>query len=709
MDPTPDALCPGCFADPGGTHPCRHCGYDERAVRPPLLLPHRTLLQGQFLVGRVLGRPGGFGITYLGWDLRLERRVAIKEFLPRDLAGRGADQVSVVPHSPEDREVFHYGLEQFLREARTLAKLDHPNIVRVMQVFEANGTAYLVMEFYQGLTLAEHLERQGGRLDEDSSRQLIGPVLDGLRAVHAKGFLHRDIKPQNIYLARTEGGGVRPILLDFGAARQAVGERSQSVSVLGTPGYAPFEQYHSRGQQGPWTDVYAVAAVLYRMVTGSTPVPANERMADDDLPPASAFGVSAALSATLSRALALKPDGRPQSAAAMQAALAPVPAPLGDPAPPVPIPAPAPVRNLWPWMLLGLLAIGALVYWQFNTMEGRHQDDLAFAAAQREDTAAAYRTYLAGCERAGCGHDAAARAALGRGGGTGAAATGAPAADDAFVLAARMNTPEAYRGYLAGCAAAGCPHRDEAQAALERLALTAERERTEAARVALMKETDRYESVRYERDAAAFARARAADTAAAYRGYLDTCAADGCGQRAAAEQAWGERVRGERDVGAFNTARGADSEVAYRAYLDTCHENGCAYAALARQRLGELETARRAAEARAAAARQAQEAQQAPVKALVAYFDHARAGRLDAALASLENPKPSSRKVLENLASVTLNEARLDTIGADSAQVLIDWTGTTKDRKSERYRGLVPMVLRDGTWRIGSFGGLVRQ
>ena len=501
MDPTPDALCPGCFTDQGGVHPCPHCGYDARAARSPLLLPHRTLLQGQHLVGRVLGRPGGFGITYLGWDLRLERRVAIKEFLPRDLAGRGADQVSVVPHSAEDREVFLYGLEQFLREARTLAKLDHPNIVRVMQVFEANGTAYLVMEFYQGLTLAEHLERQGGRLDEDSARRLIGPVLDGLRAVHAKGFLHRDIKPQNIYLARIEGGGVRPILLDFGAARQAVGERSQSVSVLGTPGYAPFEQYHSRGQQGPWTDVYAVAAVLYRLVTGTAPPPANERMAADDLTPATAFGVSAGLSATLARALSLRPEGRPQSVEAVQAELSPPAVPPAAPAsqPPAPAPAPAPMRGVWPWILLGLVVIGGLGYWQFNAMERRHQDDLAFAAARHEDTAAAYRTYLA------------------------------------------------------GCAAGGCPHRAAAEAALERLALAAERAApTPAPMPAPMPEPDRHDAARRDGDILAFSRARATDTAAAYREYLDTCAAAGCGHRAEAEQAWALRLRAERDAFDFN-------------------------------------------------------------------------------------------------------------------------------------------------------------
>ncbi|MCG6861053.1 MAG: protein kinase [Chromatiaceae bacterium] len=155
-------------------------------------------------------------------------------------------------------------------EARTLARLDYPNIVRVRQFFEANGTAYLVMDYYEGISLAEHLEKlgQNGRLSEDSAKRLVLPILDGLRTVHAKGFLHRDVKPQNIYLAHTDSGGVRPILLDFGAARQAMGERSRSLSVVVSAGYAPFEQYHRKGSQGPWTDICAAAAVLYRAVTG---------------------------------------------------------------------------------------------------------------------------------------------------------------------------------------------------------------------------------------------------------------------------------------------------------------------------------------------------------------------------------------------------------------------------------------------------------
>jgi serine/threonine protein kinase len=150
--------------------------------------------------------------------------------------------------------------------------------VRVRQFFSAHGSAYLVMDYYQGLSLAEYLARQpDGRLPEAKALGLMQPILDGLRAVHAEGFLHRDIKPANIYLARTPSGGARPILLDFGAARQSVGERSRSLSVLVTDGYAPFEQYSRKGRQGPWTDVYAAAAVLYRVLTGETPPPTPER------------------------------------------------------------------------------------------------------------------------------------------------------------------------------------------------------------------------------------------------------------------------------------------------------------------------------------------------------------------------------------------------------------------------------------------------
>jgi serine/threonine protein kinase len=320
MSPTPAFahLCPGCFADNGQPSICANCDYDESLKRGPLVLPHRTLLHhGQYLIGKVLGKSGGFGITYLALDTKLETRVAIKEYLPRDLAGRDGDHATVSAHSSDDAEHFRYGLTQFLQEARTLARFDHANIVRVRNFFEENGTGYLVMDYYDGVTLADYLAQQPqGKLPERTAVDILMPILDGLREVHAKNFLHRDIKPQNIYLTT----GNRAILLDFGAARQAMSERSRSLSVVLSEGYAPYEQYHRRGEQGPWTDIYACAAVLYHAVTGEPPPPATERMSRDELS-FSALGVSASLANALRLGLAVDHKNRPQTMAAFQALL----------------------------------------------------------------------------------------------------------------------------------------------------------------------------------------------------------------------------------------------------------------------------------------------------------------------------------------------------------------------------------------------------
>ncbi|WP_295882309.1 serine/threonine-protein kinase [uncultured Thiohalocapsa sp.] len=307
-------LCPACFRNTGSASPCTHCGFDTHTPRPANALPAGSLVNGHLIIGRVLGKPGGFGITYLGLDQGLRTRVAVKEYLPRDLVTRGPDRTTILPHSRDDAGLFRYGLKQFLIEAQTLAQLDHPNIVRVRQFFEANGSAYLLMDYYRGLTLEDYLAHQPDeRMPEPKALALMQPILDGLRAVHAQGFLHRDIKPANIYLARMEGGGARPILLDFGAARQAVGERSRSLSVVLTAGYAPFEQYSRRGRQGAWTDVYAAAAVLYRMVTGRAPAEAAERLPDDTLIPAAQLGVSRPVSAALALGLAVRAEDRPQT------------------------------------------------------------------------------------------------------------------------------------------------------------------------------------------------------------------------------------------------------------------------------------------------------------------------------------------------------------------------------------------------------------
>jgi formylglycine-generating enzyme required for sulfatase activity/serine/threonine protein kinase len=310
--------CPGCFHDKSGVAVCPVCGYDESLPRPPLFLPHGIIIGGQYRVGRVLGQPGGFGITYLGWDIHLQQRVAIKEFLPRDIATRHPGQLDVATHTDETRSNFEFGKEQFLREARIVAKLDHPNVVRVRAFFNANGTAYLVMDYYEGLSLGEYLSRVRKIIEPALAVPLIRPVLEALQYLHEHGVVHRDLKPHNIYLA-TVG---KPIVLDFGAARQAAGERQHSMSVVLTDGYAPLEQYQRRSSQGPWTDVYGAAATLYRMLTGVAPPTALDRLTDDPLERDGWAGIPVALHPALRRSLALTPEARYQTAAEFIDALA---------------------------------------------------------------------------------------------------------------------------------------------------------------------------------------------------------------------------------------------------------------------------------------------------------------------------------------------------------------------------------------------------
>jgi formylglycine-generating enzyme required for sulfatase activity/serine/threonine protein kinase len=309
--------CPGCFQPKSGVAVCAHCGYDESLPRSPLFLPHGTILGGQYRVGRVLGRPGGFGITYLGWEINLQQRVAIKEYLPRELCQRSAGSSEVDIHSGDDRRGFEAGKEQFLREARIVARLDHPNIVRVRNFFNANATAYLVMDYYEGLSLGDYLSTVRARLAPELAVPLMTPVLEGLQYVHERGLLHRDLKPHNIYLAAIG----RPIVLDFGAARQAAGDAAQSLSVVLTEGYAPLEQYQRRAVQGPWTDVYGVAATLYRMLAGVAPPIALDRIGHDPIEEENWPGIPEPLRPTLRMALAVKPADRYQSAAAFAQAL----------------------------------------------------------------------------------------------------------------------------------------------------------------------------------------------------------------------------------------------------------------------------------------------------------------------------------------------------------------------------------------------------
>lgn len=226
-----------------------------------------------YTIESLLGH-GGFGITYLARDRLLEKLVAIKEYLPQEFAMReGCSTVVVKSNREQDKKLYQWGLKRFVAEARNLARFNHPNIVRVLRFIEANNSAYLVMDYERGQSLQDYLDNHGYGLEEPDLRAIFLPVLEGLRAVHENGLLHRDIKPHNIYLRADSS----PMLIDFGSARVALGEKSRSLVVVFTPGFAPYEQYFSRGNQGPWTDVYGIGASLYYCMSGQVVPDANER------------------------------------------------------------------------------------------------------------------------------------------------------------------------------------------------------------------------------------------------------------------------------------------------------------------------------------------------------------------------------------------------------------------------------------------------
>ena len=254
---------------------CPHCGYVcGTPAEESIHMQPGTLLHDRYIVGRVLGY-GGFGVTYIGWDGKLEQKVAIKEYLPGEFSTRMPGQSQVTVFNGDKSEQFRDGLKKFVEESKRLAKFQNEaGIVKIFDSFEENETAYIIMEYLDGITLKEYLG-QVGTIPEDEAINMLMPVMESLQTVHAEGLLHRDIAPDNIFL--TKDGSVK--LIDFGASRYATTSHSRSLTVIIKPGYSPEEQYRSRGDQGPYTDVYAIAATLYRMITGKTPPDAMERRA----------------------------------------------------------------------------------------------------------------------------------------------------------------------------------------------------------------------------------------------------------------------------------------------------------------------------------------------------------------------------------------------------------------------------------------------
>ena len=282
-------LCPNCFRELSAAGPCPACGYDGTGAeeKHPQALRPGSILNGRYIVGRVLGQ-GGFGITYLALDDQTKERVAIKEYYPSELAGRTTDGHTIAVHSVERTENFSYGKERFLEEAKTLANfLGNPYVVRILSYFEENGTGYFTMEYVEGPSLDKYMAPFGGRLGVEEAKHLLLPLMDAMDEVHQKGIVHRDVAPDNIIVTRD--GRVK--LIDFGAARYSTGEKSKSLDVILKHGFAPYEQYMRRGRQGPWTDVYAMAATFYYAITGKVPPDATERKDEDTLIPPSTLGV----------------------------------------------------------------------------------------------------------------------------------------------------------------------------------------------------------------------------------------------------------------------------------------------------------------------------------------------------------------------------------------------------------------------------------
>ena len=290
-------------------------------------LPPGTRFE-EYRLDAVLGS-GGFGITYRAYDTNLDKFVAIKEYLPGEFATR-AERYTVVPQSSTDAQDYHWGLNRFLDEARTLARFDHPHLNKVYRFFESNGTAYMVLEYVEGETLADKLTRER-QLPEEALQRLLDEVLSGLAVMHEAGYVHRDIKPGNLMLREEDGSAV---VLDFGAARQAVGQRSKAITSILTPGYAPIEQYDSHADDvGPWSDIYALGMVAYRCISG---------ISDSELPDAvtrgrtqrkGQVGLTSAVEAgkgqynaklleAIDWAIEVDEEGRPQTVEEWQRALA---------------------------------------------------------------------------------------------------------------------------------------------------------------------------------------------------------------------------------------------------------------------------------------------------------------------------------------------------------------------------------------------------
>ena len=309
-------FCENCFKPVTGVV-CKSCGFNSEEGSPdPTTLSPGSILMNRYVVGCVIGK-GGFGITYLAYDALVNKKIAIKEYYPYGLAQRVTESTQVAVTSSDSAEAFNLGAEKFYNEAKLVSRFNgNPNIVGVYGCFYENGTAYIAMEYLKGQTLKEYI-RENGVLSAPKALFVAKNIVNALIVAHSASVLHRDITPDNVILC--ENGDIK--LIDFGAARQVVAEYSQTFSVILKPGFAPPEQYRKKGNQGPWTDVYALGTTLYFMLTGDIPEDPTGRFDDDDTFKDNNFDVEPALWAVITKAAKLDIDERYKDALELKNAL----------------------------------------------------------------------------------------------------------------------------------------------------------------------------------------------------------------------------------------------------------------------------------------------------------------------------------------------------------------------------------------------------